>query len=243
VRDVLGPDGQRMLRSLDSVVLGFDFDGTLAPIVPHRERAGMALRTAGLFSEVVKRYPVVVISGRARDDVRERLGGIPVLEVVGNHGLEGLVAPERSDVLRGWSEALRARLARVQGVDVEDKKFTLAVHYRAAEDPTEAEAQIRRAVAELGTEAELVGGKRVLNVVPRGAPNKGTALLDLRGSLGKDQALFVGDDVTDEDVFALPDPGVVGVRVGFSPHTAAEWFVPSQRSVNQLLEQLIAARR
>lgn len=70
------------------VLLAFDFDGTLAPIVEDRDRARMRARTSRAFAKVCGLYPCAVISGRSQSDVAKRLAGATVKYVIGNHGLE-----------------------------------------------------------------------------------------------------------------------------------------------------------
>jgi len=85
----------------------------------------------------------------------------------------------------------------------------------------------------------VVPGKRVLNVVPTGAPDKGMALARLTRRGGFERVLFVGDDDTDEDVFRR-DLGVesVGVRVGRHSKSAARYYLRRQSDVDRLLERL-----
>src|SRR5688572_28246449 len=71
-----------------NVLVAFDYDGTLAPIVADPALARMRPGTRRLLASVARRYPCVVISGRARHDVLSRVGGVPVWHVSGNHGLE-----------------------------------------------------------------------------------------------------------------------------------------------------------
>jgi trehalose 6-phosphate phosphatase len=73
------------------VLLAFDFDGTLAPITSADNRAQMRARTRRLLTEIAKRYPSVVISGRRLEDVTKRLNDVPLWHVSGNVGRE----PER----------------------------------------------------------------------------------------------------------------------------------------------------
>jgi trehalose 6-phosphate phosphatase len=130
----------------------------------------------------------------------------------------------------------------VRGVAIEDKRYSLAVHYRQAADPAAAQAEVERAAAGLEG-ARVVGGKAVLNLVPSEAPHKGAALLAACERLGCSRAVFAGDDLTDEDVFALGDAGrVFGIRVGESADSAAPWFVRDQGEVDALLEAILAAR-
>lgn len=89
----------------------------------------------------------------------------------------------------------------------------------------------------------MVPGKLVVNVVPERAPNKGDALLELRKAEQADTALYVGDDVTDEDVFELDQPGrLLSVRVGESRSSAAAYFLRNQNEMDRLLAKLIALR-
>lgn len=226
------------------VLLAFDFDGTLAPIVEDRSAAVMRPRTSQLVSRVCTLYPCAVISGRSRSDVAERLGGARVKYVVGNHGMEPSPGQRRFEREAASARALLVAALRAwPGVDVEDKRFSLAVHYRRSRRKREARAAILAAVAALPTPMRVVLGKMVVNVVPARAPDKGDALLDLRARAKADTALYVGDDVTDEDVFELDQPGrLLTIRVGKSRSSAAAYFVRDQREVDTLLARLVALR-
>jgi trehalose 6-phosphate phosphatase len=225
-------------------LLAFDFDGTLAPIVRDRDAAGMSARTARLFDRACQLYPMAVISGRSRADVAGRLGASRVKYVVGNHGLEpGDGAPGAAAELDEARARLARLVARSQGIDLEDKRYSLAVHYRRSRTRREALRAIVRLVGRLETPVRVVTGKCVINLVPASAPSKGDALLALRRRARADVALYVGDDVTDEDVFRLDQPGrLVSVRVGRSGASAAPFFVRDQAAVDAMLEKLIAFR-
>jgi trehalose 6-phosphate phosphatase len=246
MRHLLSRDGRELLAQLASthVLLAFDFDGTLAPIVSDREGARMRASTARLFARVAAAYPVAVISGRARADVTARLGEAPVRHVVGNHGLEpggDMKAFER--IVARVRPALEASLGGVRGVEVEDKRYSVAIHYRHARGKREARAAIREAVEALPDRMRLVAGKLVVNLVPERAPNKGDALLALREKERADVAIYVGDDVTDEDVFVLDEPGaLVSARIGRSVRSAAPYYLRDQREMDTLLEVLARAR-
>lgn len=225
-------------------LLAFDFDGTLAPIIAERDDAVMRPATAALFSKVCLTFPVAVISGRARADVRARLGGARPKYVVGNHGLEpGADLQAFEAEMREVRPRLAEALNSVRGVDIEDKRYSLAVHYRRSRQKSAARAQIERAVTALPWPMRLVPGKLVINVVPYRAPNKGDALLDLRSRAGATTALYVGDDVTDEDVFRIDQPGrLLGVRVGESRASLARYFLRDQREIDTLLTRLCELR-
>lgn len=226
------------------VLLAFDFDGTLAPLVPDPSAAALPRKTRQLLRRLASLYPCVVISGRARADVRARLAGIPLRAVLGNHGIEPVRNPR---LVRRRVLAWRARLARVlpaiPGLVVEDKGVTLALHYRQARG----RAKVRQLLVEVARRlpgSKLTEGKMVVNVLPAGTGNKGTALVDLRRRFRCPAALFLGDDDNDEDVFALSARGgVLGIRVGRSSRSRADYFIPRQSAVNALLMRLVATSK
>jgi trehalose 6-phosphate phosphatase len=241
MRYALGRRGREVLRQFawSNVLLAFDFDGTLAPIVRDPERAKMRATTRELLAQVARQYPCVVISGRARADARRRLRDVGTLEVIGNHGIEPWQASRRAaGAVRRWKPVLERSLAPLQGVTVEDKTYSLAIHYRRSREKTKALLAIQGATAALPS-ARLIRGKQVVNVLPPGSPHKGTALERARDRFGCDTALYVGDDDTDEDVFALDQPGrLLTVRVGRSLDSLALYYLKGQAEIDGLLRLL-----
>lgn len=241
MRHVLGRRGREVLRQFawSNVLLAFDYDGTLAPIVRDPERAEMRVSTRRVLGEVARLYPCIVISGRGRADAMRRLRGVGTLEVVGNHGSEPWQVSRRaSRAVRRWMLLLSRRLMAVQGVTLEDKAYSLAIHYRRSREKTRARAVIQRATAALRG-ARLIRGKQVVNVLPPGAPHKGVALERARARFRCDTALYVGDDDTDEDVFALNQPGrLLTVRVGRKLDSLADYFLRGQAEIDGLLRFL-----
>jgi len=224
-------------------LIALDYDGTLAPIVARPEDAGMGTRTRELLARVARRFPVVILTGRSRIDALRQLGGISVLEVIGSHGLEtpGGTAARFLGRVGQWRARLAERLRTLAGVAIEDKRYSLAVHYRHAPDPAAAQQQIEQAAAQMEG-ARILGGKAVVNLIPQEAPHKGAALLAACTRLGCPRALYAGDDDTDEDVFSLGPEKVFAIRVGESEATAAAYFLRHQREVDELLELLLAAK-
>jgi trehalose 6-phosphate phosphatase len=236
------PALERFARS--RMLLALDFDGTLAPIVADPDRATIRTSTRRLLRRVARAYPCAVISGRARADVLRRLDGLGILEAIGNHGGEpgGLPVSPRPDVRR-WIPKLRDGLGGVAGVRIEDKGLSLAVHYRLAPARGAARVRVLQAAAGLGR-TRLLGGKQVLNILPENAPHKGTALARLVARHGLEAAIYVGDDDTDEDVFALGHPDrLLGIRVGRRPGSAAPFFIRKQAEIDLLLQLLLELRR
>ncbi|HRC55175.1 MAG TPA: trehalose-phosphatase [Kofleriaceae bacterium] len=246
MKHLLSRDNTEVLAQLAwaRVLVAFDFDGTLAPIVANRDEALMRPRTRALFTRVCSLYPCAVISGRAKGDVAPRLGPARIKYVIGNHGLEpGASLEEFEDEITQARGLLAESLSGVAGVDLEDKRYSLALHYRRSRNKRVARAAILKAVEELPMAMRVVPGKLVVNVVPARAPNKGDALLELRAAEQADTALYVGDDVTDEDVFKLDQPGrLVTVRVGEARASGAAYFLRNQQEMDRLLAKLVALR-
>lgn len=226
------------------VLIALDFDGTLAPIVSNRDEAQMRPKTHALLEKVCQLYPCALISGRSLEDISLRLGGVPAKYLVGNHGLE---PGESIELFEQQMQKIRPELERllgtIPGLDIEDKRYSLALHFRRVRRRKEARQAIHDAVANLSLPMRLVAGKLVVNLVPERAPHKGDALLALRSKEGADTALYVGDDITDEDVFELDQPGrLLSIRVGQSRRSAASYFLRNQREMDVFLSQLLKFR-
>ncbi len=239
-----GPGGRRGASADRSILLAFDYDGVLAPLVKKPSGAHMRARTRDLLARLSREYPVAVVSGRAWKDVAGFVG-VLAPTIVGNHGFElGRPAPVPASVLRkvgAWRRRLERDLAGVQGVYFEDKRSTLAIHYGLSRAWRRAERAVYEAANQLeGT--RLIPGKKVLNVLPHDFPSKGDAVRALVAKLGCEGAVYVGDDVTDEDAFAVGAPLVFGVHVGKGP-SLAPWRLARQEDVDAFIELLLRARR
>jgi trehalose 6-phosphate phosphatase len=224
-------------------LIAFNFDGTLAPLSRDPRVAQLRKSTHRLIMQLASHYPTAVISGRPRADVLARLNGAPVRAVIGNFGLEPSPdAPRYHVLVKKWLPRLREVLQDQQGVEIENKLYSISIHYRRARSKTAARGLISNAIEQqLGTQARMVQGKLVLNVLPAEAPNKGTALLGVRHALHLDHTLFVGDDITDEDVFAIDKPqSLLGIRIGRTGHSKASHYLSTQADIDKLLKRLVA---
>jgi trehalose 6-phosphate phosphatase len=246
MRNVLSRSNREVLQHFtqSKVLIAFDYDGTLAPIVQVPEQAVMRKTTRKLLVDLARLYPCIVISGRALRDTSELLHGVGLREILGNHGMEPWAASrELAEVILSWSVLLKNRLARLRGVRVEDKTFSIAVHYRQSSDKKKAHGAILRAAAALEG-ARIIGGKQAVNILPRGGPHKGIALERERARLDCDTAIYVGDDETDEDVFRLDQPSrLLSIRVGRRRSSMAAYFIDGQREIDTLLRALIGLRK
>ena len=226
------------------VLLAFDYDGTLAPIVPAPEQAAMRPETRALLEALARRFACVVISGRARVDAIRRLRGVEAVEVIGNHGIEPWqTSPRGLLVVRRWRDRLERQLSPFTGVAVEDKVHSLAVHYRRSREKKKARAAILRAAAALG-DVRLIRGKQVVNLLPTDAPHKGIALERARARFGCDTAIYVGDDDTDEDAFGSGrSDRLLSIRVGASGTSRARYHLQGQADIDRFLQTLLALRQ
>jgi trehalose 6-phosphate phosphatase len=229
-------------------LLAFDFDGTLAPIVARPDDARLPEPIAQRLARLARRHPVAIVTGRAVADVRGRLGAFVPTYVVGNHGAEDETGD--ASAARRLAQALdplRAVLARERpalaaaGVVAEDKGLSLALHYRQARDPDAARALIGVVLGEASRGLEVSDGKFVVNAVAHGAPDKAHAVHRLVARSGADGALFAGDDLNDEPVFAAAAPGWVTVRIGHGPpRSIARWYIDGTAQMGELLDRLLA---
>jgi len=246
----------RMLEGRAGLGLLLDFDGTLASIaaapdlvqIPEHVRA--RLRAISQAPNTL----VAVISGRALDDVRLRLG-VPELVYAGNHGLEmagrgwSWTLPEADalrPVLADLCRRLEGRLQDVPGVLVENKGLSASIHFRLTPHPRVED--VRVAVYEEASRLPprtitVRPGKRVLEVRPDVAWDKGAAArFLLRRAFGEDwpvraRVVYVGDDRTDEDAFRTLGGKAITVKVGHSAFaTAAQYIVWDISEVHRFLD-------
>ena len=162
------------------------------------------------------RYRLVAIVTGRRSEEAAALVGVPGVAILGLYGFED-AAPE---LVTAAVPLARTAAEVVPQAWVEDKGSSIAVHYRQAPDPHTARLELVLALQPVasGNALELVEGKMVLELVPRGRPMKGGAVERLVGEHGLEAVLFAGDDLADLDAFEALDRlapgGLVAVRVG-----------------------------
>lgn len=229
------------------VLFAFDFDGTLAPIVADPPRARARPETECLLDELASTQAVLILSGRSVSDLCSRTT-ISRSRLVGNHGLEYPGADPLSlrrarEVVSLWKRQLarwRSEHEMDPGIAIEDKGISLALHYRRATNRSRALRQLQRVLrSELQPQPRLIPGKAVLNLMPPEGGHKGLALRQWMKREGFDHAFFIGDDHTDEDVFALEDPAIFGVRVGRRIRSKANYFIQNQSQIDRVLELIV----
>ena len=246
-RCILSPEYRSLLAGFAHrrLLVALDFDGVLAPLVPTPETARVPAVTKRLAYRLATLYPAVVISGRWRSQLVDRLPDVPFARLIGNFGYQAAEHsghPEVKGLVRQWKAVLSAACPGDHGIVIEDKVYSLAVHYRHARNRREARARILQVVERLEG-ARWLNGTLAISVLPASGLHKGTALQSARRALGCDCAIYVGDDGTDEDAFESDTPDrLIGVRVGRTARSHAPYRLHHQADVNELLRALIALR-
>ncbi|WP_312884778.1 trehalose-phosphatase [Nocardia barduliensis] len=245
------------LLSTEKPAVLLDFDGTVADIVADPAGAEPIDGVAAVLTALATQCPVAVISGRDLTDLRDHVG-VDGIWYAGSHGFE-LMAPDGNRHVhdaapgaeRALAEAARElgqRLNDIAGVLVEHKRFAVAVHHRnvAVEDV----GRVVAAVHEVGHAAGLrvTHGRRVTELRPDVAWDKGTALRWILDHLTVPVLpIYLGDDLTDEDAFdAVEADGlaiVVRAEETGDRHTAARFSVAGPRQVRAFLERLAELSR
>ncbi|MBI3565826.1 MAG: trehalose-phosphatase [Elusimicrobia bacterium] len=230
------------------LLIALDFDGTLSEIVATPDQAVLAEKTRRLLTLLIKRpdTKVAIISGRALDDVKSRVG-LPGIYYAGNHGLEidgpGIrwAHPRAARVGRSIRLDFEEDLRDFPGLMIEHKRLGFAVHYRGvhARHHESLRARMRARLLAFRKRFRVLHGKKTFDV-RRDVPwDKGHALRAIRRALpGAWTAVFVGDDATDEEAFATIGPRALTVRIGRVKSSAAQYILPSRRLVDPLLERL-----
>jgi trehalose 6-phosphate phosphatase len=242
-----------------------DIDGTLAPIVEHAADARVPEGTRQLLIQIARRYAVVAcVSGRKASEARAMVA-IGAISYLGSHGAELLRAGWTEAVvdpgLEDWArriqefgrEADTSDLRRLR-VRLEDKGPIIAFHWRGARDEEAARSAID-SIAERATAAGLRThwGRKVLEVRPPVRIDKGAGIRSFLEDTDIQDALYVGDDVTDLDAFRalgqLADEGKLErvIRVGVSSDEGpgeiteeADLVVDGTDGVRELLVMLAA---
>lgn len=234
-----------------------DYDGTLAPLASTPAKAVFPTENKTLLEILSrnKKYKVTIVSGRAIEDVRRKVG-IKKLTYVGNHGLEiegpqirfeSLLPPHVKQSVEQIKNELIRNLAKVPGVLLEDKGLTLSLHYRLVDRKNVPEVKkvfLRICKPYRQQQKIKIGlGKEVLEIRPPIEWNKGHAvswlLKEYRLTEDKDMMpIYIGDDLTDEDAFRILRGAGLTIVVGQRP-SRAQYYVQDTKEVTWVLEQIL----
>jgi trehalose 6-phosphate phosphatase len=241
------------LASADRLLVALDFDGTLAPFVDEPGEARVLPEAARAIAEleVLPQTWVAYVSGRPIEGLERVIPADDLAFLVGSHGVEvrfgrdgrdlGLTPSERTTLHR-LGDALAREVDRFAGARFESKPVGFGVHTRLldAEQASALRAAAYQAAESIPGRFTVRDGKDILEFAIRDA-TKGDGIERMRAHVGATAVFFAGDDVTDEDAFAVLRGQDVGVKVG-AGETLARYRVESPADVARLLTALADAR-
>ncbi len=231
------------LSLLENAALFLDFDGTLVELAESPDGIRVSPALASLLQRLLKRLQgrVALVTGRSISGLERHLS-CSGLAVSGSHGLELRLADGRAlpiavrHDLGPARERLQLLAQHVPGLLVEEKPFSVALHYRRVPEQAQRVADIVTALAgQSGLEVQK--GKMVIELRPPGA-DKGDAIRAFmtEPEFAGARPLFIGDDMTDEHAFvAAADLGGAGILVGPARPTAAKWRLNNVAAVTEWL--------
>jgi trehalose 6-phosphate phosphatase len=235
---------------LDEALAGFaarrpllvasDYDGVLARL---RDEPSAAVPEPGVAEALgrlaaVPGVTVALVSGRGVADLQETSGFSGPFRWVGSHGEEfdAPLSGELADRRDALAELLGPVVAAVPGARLEIKPASVAVHVRQVSDRQAGAALLDNAATLVDSSLTLKPGKDVLEITLTDA-DKGTALRRLVTELGASAAMYLGDDVTDEDGFRALRPDDLTVKIGDGA-TAARFRVADTAGALAVLRRL-----
>jgi len=241
--------------SKKKLVFFLDYDGTLTPIVERPELAIMAEDMRDVVTRLSKKHTVAIVSGRMREDV-ENLVKIKGLFYVGSHGFDikgpkfSMIEPRVREVIPLISQViseLKKEIGPIPGALIEEKKFSVAVHYRLV-DEKKYLPRIKEVVDNIvkrNPALRVMSGKKVFEIMPDIDWDKGKAIRwiveTIKISWDEDSVIYIGDDVTDEYAFRAVRTRGTGILVS-DPlrESAADFHLSSPDEVKKLFKKIIA---
>lgn len=243
-----------ILSSIESnrkIALFLDYDGTLVPIqrdpsqcvLPDKIKQQLQLLAGS------NHCYLTILSGRSLPDIRKRIG-IRKIFYGGNHGVDiagpGMryTHPKASStrpVILKIKHLLKKEIADIKGAWLEDKKFTLTLHFRDVKKrDISSVKKVFYKIAKRFIQGKLltvIKGKKVLELTPDISWDKGKAILYILERL-KDKCLpiYIGDDTTDEFAFSAISGKGITIRVGRSAKTFADYYLKGYPEVLRLLQ-------
>jgi trehalose 6-phosphate phosphatase len=248
------PQLAKRLDKAEGLVLMLDFDGTISPLAPTPAKAFLPAAIKELVKKCAKFFPVVIISGRALEDVKRKVG-VKGLVYAGSHGMEWQFGRRKNHVI--FPTKLLAYLQSAKniffelkkkypGVVIEDKHSTLALHYRlvSAVKIKSLKKDLKKMLEPFLAQKKLAitEGKKVIELRPRVNWDKGSFARLVYKNLQKKYKkkmlpIYIGDDVTDEDVFRVLKFGVT-VKVGKNSISKAGYYVKDFKQTKLFLKWL-----
>lgn len=248
-------------RSMKSALCGdkkpvffLDYDGTLTPIVSRPEDAKISEEMRNVVKKLIEKYNVAIVSGRLRADVQGLLG-IDGLVYAGSHGFDILgpdiemINPDAQrtiPVIAEIVQKVKDELGPIEGTIIEDKKFSLAVHYRLVDEEKYFEKiqSFCQEIVKPYDNLRLMHGKKVFEILPALDWDKGKAVRFVLKAMGYSwndvTAVYIGDDTTDEDAFRMVKTRGLAILVSDEKRpSVADFTVNTPLDLQRLFERLI----
>jgi trehalose-phosphatase len=247
----------KRLAKSNCLVLFLDYDGTLTPIRKAPSEAALAPKTERILQRLARlpNVHLIIVTGRSLSDI-QRLIPAEKIGFVANHGFQILVHNEEwihPDAIHAMQifdrlySILRNRLEVFPQAYVENKQFTLSIHYRnvTRDKVPFLKSIVRKTILYYYPKLKITQGKEVLEVRPHTHWGKGKAILEVLKTIKPSHnslILFVGDDRTDEDAFKAIRSRGITIRVGKSTTTKAEFYVKDVQEVIRMLKTIVEIR-
>lgn len=240
------------------LLLFMDYDGTLAPIVDHPEEAILSPQMRKMLESLsgVNRINTAIVTGRSLEQVKAFVG-LPNLIYVGSHGLEieGFDikythpgALEMKPMMKDIAGRLKNAFADVPGIVVEEKNFTVSIHYRHVKEADLEKNRLRllNIIYPYLEKSQIILSHaiKVWELKPAVEWNKASAMLWLSGHLSASipyrslVSMYIGDDEPDEVCFKIMRHGGFGVRITENPDepTRADYYLRNTNELYQFMQ-------
>jgi trehalose 6-phosphate phosphatase len=236
------------IRSSRRVVIFLDFDGTLVNIAPRPDRVHLAQSTRPVLRRLAKhrRATLVIISGRRRAELLHYVGlrGIRYFGLYGwERGRHSPLPASSLTALERLRSELSIQLSAFDGVWIENKHFSLSVHFLGVRPRVEQRARrrLRRLLAAFQGLLHVIENNRDAEIVPCGISGKGAAVEELLAKPPNRQALpfYFGDDLSDEPAFEALRTGIT-IRVGAARQTRARYAIRGPAELGTVLARIEA---
>ena len=249
--------GKSVLHTDKKMVFFLDYDGTLTPIVDSPELAVITDDMKQTVEQLAKIHTVAIVSGRMREDV-QNLVGIKGLFYAGSHGFDikgpgGFsmihpVAEKTIPLVSEIIEQLKDKFRHIEGALVEEKKFSVAAHYRKVKNQKDLKfiEESVNSIVQKHDELRLLKGKKVFEILPNIDWDKGKAIRWIMNALeipwDTTSAFYIGDDTTDEYAFRTIITRGTAIMVTDEPlnPSTADFQLNSPKEVKKFFEQVIA---
>ena len=243
---------ERRCMRKGSVLLLFDFDGTLSPIVAHPDMAKLLPGWRERLKNLKKNSKITlgIVTGRSIKSIRKRIA-IPGVIIASDHGCEvwrgtrlGVrYAGENCRYLKELAREAKEEFGVISGIVIEEKKYSMAIHYRMVDSRIKTSVKKR---AEKLTEEycdlygwEKMHGKQLIEIRLPDSWHKGDAVKWIQKNYApKAISVYVGDDTTDEDAFKAIGRNGITIRVGRKKSSAAAYYVDSVEDMATWLDRM-----